>query len=219
MIFKTVKKLESKIESLEKELDEKNDEIKTLKIKIDNSEDINNKLDKKNKSLKKNLKDNKELIKRNQQLRNHLSELEDKFNLIKKDKIKLQNQKQKFVENVEITDENLLKLKNENEELKQKFLENEKVKSYIALLKEALILKTFLKDNNKRKLQIIHDFPELSEEEIINYLNHLCELELLSKVDNDAYKCNFSIKNDKDLFDQIFYKIFECDLKNFKKLI
>ena len=99
------------------------------------------------------------------------------------------------------------------------FLQNEKIISYTTLLKEALLLQTFLNEDTKRQIQILHDFPELSEETIRNYLDHLCDINLLTRVDDDTYQRNFSMEKDDHVLDKILCKIFDCDLQKFRKLL
>ena len=120
---------------------------------------------------------------------------------------------------IEKKEEMCSQLKKENKELKSNFLQNEKIKSYTTILKEALLLQTFLNDDTKRQIQILHDFPELSEETIRNYLSHLCDINLLTQVDDDTYQRNFSMEKDDHVLDKILCKIFDCDLQKFRKLL
>ena len=102
--------------------------------------------------------------------------------------------------------------------MKTKFLQNENIKSYTTILKEALILQTFLHNDTRQELQILHEFPELSEENIRNYLGHLCDINLLLEADG-TYRRNFSMEEDDHVLNKILCKMFDGDLQKFKKLL
>lgn len=219
VLFISAKKYKTKIESLEEKILDKKQEKEHLQSKGNHHDEVVNELKVKNKKLKTTSKDNQKLIKENQQLRNHLSELEEKNKLIQENKIELQKQREKLKKKIEKKEEMCSQLKKENKELKSNFLQNEKIKSYTTILKEALLLQTFLNDDTKRQIQILHDFPELSEETIRNYLSHLCDINLLTQVDDDTYQRNFSMEKDDHVLDKILCKIFDCDLQKFRKLL
>jgi chromosome segregation ATPase len=219
VLFISAKKYKTKIESLEEKILDKKQEEEHLQSKGNHHDEVVNELKVKNKKLKTTSKDNQKLIKENQQLRNQLSELEEKNKLIQENKIELQKQREKFKKKIEKEEEMCSQLKKENKELKSNFLQNEKIKSYTTILKEALLLQTFLNDDTKRQIQILHDFPELSEETIRNYLSHLCDINLLTQVDDDTYQRNFSMEKDDHVLDKILCKIFDCDLQKFRKLL
>ena len=73
-------------------------------------------------------------------------------------------------------------------------------------------------NDTRQELQILHEFPELSEEGIRNYLNHLCDINLLSEVDG-TYRRNFSMEKDGHILNKILCKMFDGDLQKFKKFL
>ena len=218
VFFKTDKQYKTKIESLEGKILDKKQEIEHLQSKINSHNDIVNELKIKNKKLKTTSEDDQQLTKGNQQLRNQLSESEEKNKLIQGSNRELLEQREKLKKKFEKKDEEISELKNENKELKTKFLQNENIKSYTTILKEALILQTFLHNDTRQELQILHDFPELAEESIRNYLGHLCDINLLSEADG-TYRRNFSMEKDDHVLNKILCKMFDGDLQKFKRLL
>ena len=218
MFFKTDKQYKTKIESLEEKILDKKQEIEHLQSKINSHNDLVNELKIKNKKLKNTSEEEQQLTKENQQLRNQLSELEEKNKLIQGSKRELLEQREKLKKKFEEKDGKISELKNENKELKTKFLQNENIKSYTTIVKEALILQTFLHNDTRQELQILHEFPELSEETIRNYLSHLCDINLLLEVDG-TYRRNFSMEKDDHVLNKILCKMFNSDLQKFKKLL
>lgn len=218
VFFKTDKQYKTKIESLEGTILDKKQEIEHLQSKINSHNDIVNELKIKNKKLKTTSEDDQQLTKGNQQLRNQLSESEEKNKLIQGSNRELLEQREKLKKKFEKKDEEISELKNENKELKTKFLQNENIKSYTTILKEALILQTFLHNDTRQELQILHDFPELAEESIRNYLGHLCDINLLSEADG-TYRRNFSMEKDDHVLNKILCKMFDGDLQKFKRLL
>lgn len=218
VFFKTNKQYKTKIESLEEKIIDKKQEIEHLQSKVNSHNDAVNELKIKNKKLKTTSGEDQRLIKGNQQLRNQLSELEEKNKLIQGSKGELLEQREKLKKKFEKKDDEISELKNENEELKTKFLQNENIKSYATIVKEALIVQTFLHNDTRQELQILHDFPELSEETIRNYLSHLCDINLLSEVDG-TYRRNFSMDEDDHVLDKILFKMFDYDIQKFKRLL
>lgn len=217
LFFIIVKKYKRKIVSLEKKNHDKNQEIERLQNRKDHQDEMEDKLESKNVKLKNTFKDNERLIKGNQQLRNQLSELEEKYDLIQENKRKLQKDREKLRQKLEKTEEKCSHLNRQIGELKSNFLNNEKIKSYQTILKEALILQTFLHDDTRRYIQILHDFSEVSEETIREYLSHLCNLNLLNQVEDDTYQRNFSLEQkDEHMLDRLICKIFDCDLQKFR---
>ncbi|MEA3459004.1 MAG: hypothetical protein U9R21_10060 [Candidatus Thermoplasmatota archaeon] len=218
VFFKTNKQYKTKIESLEEKIIDKKQEIEHLQSKVNSHNDAVNELKIKNKKLKTTSGEDQRLIKGNQQLRNQLSELEEKNKLIQGSKGELLEQREKLKKKFEKKDDEISELKNENEELKTKFLQNENIKSYATIVKEALIVQTFLHNDTRQELQILHDFPELSEETIRNYLSHLCDINLLSEVDG-TYRRNFSMDEGDHVLDKILFKMFDYDIQKFKRLL
>lgn len=218
VFFKINKQYKTKIESFEEKIIDKKQEIEHLQSKVNSHNDAVNELKIKNKKLKTTSGEDQRLIKGNQQLRNQLSELEEKNKLIQGSKGELLEQREKLKKKFEKKDDEISELKNENEELKTKFLQNENIKSYATIVKEALIVQTFLHNDTRQELQILHDFPELSEETIRNYLSHLCDINLLSEVDG-TYRRNFSMDEDDHVLDKILFKMFDYDLQKFKRFL
>ena len=216
--FKTDKQYKTKIESLEGKILDKKQEIEHLQSKIELHNDIVNELEIKNKKLKTISEDDQQLTKGNQQLRNQLSESEEKNKLIQGSNRELLEQREKLKKKFEKKDDEISELKSENKELKTKFLQNENIKSYTTIVKEALFLQTFLHNDTRQELQILHEFPELSEEDIRNYLNHLCDINLLSEADG-TYRRNFSMEKDDHILNKILCKMFDGDLQKFKKFL
>lgn len=218
VFFKTDKQYKTKIESLEGKILDEKQEIEHLQSKINSHNDIVNELKIKNKKLKTVSEDDQQLTKGNQQLRNQLSELEEKNKLIQGSNRELLEQREELKKKFEKEDEEISELKNENKELKTKFLQNENIKSYTTAVKEALILQTFLHNDTRQELQILHDFPELTEETIRNYLGHLCDINLLSEVDG-TYRRNFSMEKDDHVLNKLLCKMFDGDLQKFKRFL
>lgn len=218
VFFKTDKQYKTKIESLKEKIQDKKQEMENLQNTINQNEDLAKELKIKNKKLKTTSVVDQQLIKENQQLRNQLSELEKKNKLIQGNKEELLKQREELKEEFGEKDSEISELKNENKELKTNFLQNENIKPYTTIVKEALILQTFLHNDTRRELQILHDFPELSEENISNYLSHLCDINLLSETDG-TYKRNFSIEKDEHILNKILCKMFDGDLQKIKKFL
>lgn len=218
VFFKTNKQNKTRIESLDEKIIDKKQEIEQLQSKVNDHNDAVNELKIKNKKLKTTSGEDKRLIKGNQQLRNQLSELEEKNKLIQGSKRELLEQREKLEKKFEKKDGEISELKSENEELKTKFLQNENIRSYETIIKEALIVQTFLYNDTRQELQILHEFPELTEETIRNYLSHLCDINLLSEVDG-TYRRNFSMDKDDHVLDKILSKMFDYDLQKFKRLL
>lgn len=218
VFFKTDKQYKTKIESLEGKILDEKQEIEHLQSKINSHSDIVNELKIKNKKLKTVSEDDQQLTKGNQQLRNQLSELEEKNKLIQGSNRELLEQREELKKKFEKEDEEISELKNENKELKTKFLQNENIKSYTTVVKEALILQAFLHNDTRQELQILHDFPELTEETIRNYLGHLCDINLLSEVDG-TYRRNFSMEKDDHVLNKLLCKMFDGDLQKFKRFL
>ncbi len=207
---------ESKIKTLEKKISENKVEKKPVEKKKNDKGSIIKNLKIENKKLKKKFDDNEGLVKENQQLRNQMAELEEKNKLIQGNKKDYHKQREEYKKELEKKDKKISSLKKENKELKNNFNENKKIRSYNTILKEALILQTFSKNDTQRFIQILHNFSDISEKKLSSYIEHLCDLDLLKKVDEDTFKRNFSIKKDEHFFDKIIYKIFDCDLQNLK---
>ncbi|MEF8879291.1 MAG: hypothetical protein V5A64_02725 [Candidatus Thermoplasmatota archaeon] len=219
LFFITVKRYKNKIETLQKKGLNKTQKMKQLRTKKDQHDEVMNKLKNKNKKLKTTTNNNEKLVKINQQFRNQLSELEEKNELLQENKRKLQEDREKLKQKLEKIKENYSHLNKENKELKNSFINNEKIKSYKTIIKEALILQTFLNNDTQHHIQILHDFSELSEETIKEYLAHLCNLNLLKQVEDDTYQRNFSIKTDEEVFHRLICKIFDCDLQKLRQYL
>ncbi|MEF8849147.1 MAG: hypothetical protein V5A68_08470 [Candidatus Thermoplasmatota archaeon] len=217
LFFMTTKKHKTKIESLKQDMLDKKQEMKQSQTKRAHYDEKIDKLKDKNKKLKATSQENERLIKENQQLRNQLSELEEKNKLIQGNKRNLLKQREQFKKKIEKKDNKCSLLKKENKELKTIFLQNEKIKSYTTIIKEALILQSFLNEKTRRPIQILHDFPELSEETIRNYLGHLCDINLLTQITDDTYRRSFSMEKNNHILDKIICKIFDCDLQKIRE--
>lgn len=208
---------ESKIKSLEKKISEKKVDKKPVGKKKDEKENIIKDLKARNKKLKEKFEYNEKIIKENQQLRNQMAELEDKNKLMQNNKKSHHEQKKEFKEKLEEKDRKIKNLKNENNELKKDFVDNKKIRSYETLLQETLILQTFLEKETQRFIQILHNFSDISEKNLKSYLNHLCDINLLKKMDDSTFKRDFSLKKDEHVFEKIVYKIFDGDVQKIKK--
>jgi len=219
-------KIDYENEKLRKELDDKNKCVSEYQNQITNlgKQLVALKDDyKKQMELNQSLQDTR---KDDTKIENQLKELQDKINNLvieKKELISVNDGlKQKHDEinkNMDMFKVQVTQANFEKDKIKQDLNKFLKLPGYNQLIKEAILLKSFIDDPVKRQFQFEEEFKDvMSPPSIRRYLYHLTELGLLSKPFHGQYELNvedFKLYSNDVLMEKIVSKVMNADLQYF----